>query len=348
MKIAIIGSGFFGCAAALILSKNHNVDIYEQKNDILQGASSANQFRFHLGFHYPRSQKTIHEIQKTNRDFINFFGKTFFGNTKNYYGIARYNNKINFSKYLKVLKKNKLNFKVLKKNHLDIKSISDLLIVDEKILNYFKFKKYIKSQIRKKNINLLLETEFDKKLIKKYDKIIVATYSNNNTILKVLGCKLNHKYEYQLVEKILVKIPKEFLKDSYVIIDGDFVNIDPYLGTNYHLLSDVIHSKIEKIKSYEPIFKDKRKKYINKGLIKDKGISKFNKFIEHSKTYLPFLSKAKYIGSYYTVRTILPNLEKTDERIGVINQVDGKFISIFSSKWNSCISTAYKIDNIIK
>ena len=113
-------------------------------------------------------------------------------------------------------------------------------------------------------------------------------------------------------------------------------------------MSDVIHSKIEKVKSYEPIFKDKRKKYINKGLIKDKGISKFNKFIEHSKTYLPFLSKAKYIGSYYTVRTILPNLEKTDERRGSINQVDDKFISIFSSKWNSCITTAYQIDNIIK
>ena len=89
MKIAIIGSGFFGTAAALILSDEHSIDLFEEKNSILQGASSSNQYRFHLGYHYPRSEKTIKEIQETNIDFINFFGSDFFGNTNNYYGIAK-------------------------------------------------------------------------------------------------------------------------------------------------------------------------------------------------------------------------------------------------------------------
>ena len=35
---------------------------------------------------------------------------------------------------------------------------------------------------------------------------------------------------------------------SYVVVDGKFVCLDPYLGTNYHLLSDVRYSKIEVIK----------------------------------------------------------------------------------------------------
>ena len=64
MKIAIIGSGFFGITLGLILSKKHNVDVYEKENKILCGASSANQLRFHFGYHYPRSQKTILEIVK--------------------------------------------------------------------------------------------------------------------------------------------------------------------------------------------------------------------------------------------------------------------------------------------
>ena len=34
MKIAIIGSGFYGCSLAIILSKKNQVDVYEKEKDI--------------------------------------------------------------------------------------------------------------------------------------------------------------------------------------------------------------------------------------------------------------------------------------------------------------------------
>ena len=46
---------------------------------------------------------------------------------------------------------------------------------------------------------------------------------------------------------------------SYVVVDGKFVCLDPYLGTNYHLLSDVRYSKIEVIKKTLPLFKSNKK-----------------------------------------------------------------------------------------
>ena len=76
-KIAIIGAGIFGCTLAIILSKKFDVQIFEKKRSILNEASKMNQFRFHLGFHYPRSQKTINEIQKDCKDFIKFLWKKF-------------------------------------------------------------------------------------------------------------------------------------------------------------------------------------------------------------------------------------------------------------------------------
>ena len=36
----------------------------KRENKILQNASKKNQMRFHLGYHYPRSQKTVSEIKK--------------------------------------------------------------------------------------------------------------------------------------------------------------------------------------------------------------------------------------------------------------------------------------------
>ena len=84
-KIAVVGAGLFGCTIALILSKKYNVDLYERKPDILNEASMCNQFRFHLGFHYPRSEKTVNEIRISNKHFVNFYGKDVFGKTKNFY-----------------------------------------------------------------------------------------------------------------------------------------------------------------------------------------------------------------------------------------------------------------------
>ena len=83
-----------------------------------------------------------------------------------------------------------------------------------------------------------------KNKINDYDKIIYATYEQNNSNIKHLVKNIKRK-RYELVEKILVKMPSIFTNTSIVILDGNFVCIDPYLGTNLHLLSDVKNSKIE-------------------------------------------------------------------------------------------------------
>ena len=338
MKIAIIGSGFFGITLGLILSKKHNVDIYEKENKILCGATSANQLRFHLGYHYPRSQKTILEINKSKDLFTSFYGKKVFGKTFNYYLIA-IKSKVNFKKYKNFLIKNNLFYKnkgLFIKNKLIEKSI----ITKEKILNIFNFKKKVLSKIKISKLNLKLKTEFSRKKLKDYDKIIVATYSNNNFILKRLGIKKLSDHKFELVEKIIIKLPKPYTKKSYVVVDGHFVCVDPYLGTKYHLLSDVKLSKLETRIGKFPTFKNKNKKYLNKGIIKNIKISKFKSFIRRSSDYLPFLKDAKYIGSMFVVRTIKKNKEKTDERTSSIHYHSKKILSVLSGKWNNCVYLA--------
>ena len=102
MKVAIVGAGFFGLTLGLFLSKKYQVQIFEKKFN-LQGASSANQFRFHLGYHYPRL-KTVREINKSKNLFVSFYGSDVFGKTSNYYLLAN-DSLVNFDKYKKFLKK---------------------------------------------------------------------------------------------------------------------------------------------------------------------------------------------------------------------------------------------------
>ena len=346
MKIAIIGAGFFGSTIALKLSKKHTVHLFEKEKDILNGASRVNQFRFHMGFHYPRSQKTIKEIKSSYKLFINFYSNKVFGNTKNYYAVANKGSKTSFNKYLRVIRRNYLNHKI---TPFKFPRTSKLILTNEKVLDYFKFKKILKQKIKKSSIKLFLKKQFSKNLLNNYDKIIVCTYSSNNKLLRSLSSKyVKKKNRFELIEKILVKLPKKFKNHSYVVIDGKFVCLDPYLGTNYHLLSDVKYSKIEIIKKEIPNFRSSKKRFLDNKIRKNIKKSNFKYFISHSSNYLPFLKEAKYIGSMFVIRALKRNVEKTDERTGGINFIDNKIISVFSGKWNTCVYVADRIKKILK
>ena len=112
MKFLIIGAGFFGLSIAIKIKEkypNSEVKIFEKEKDILMGASGKNQFRCHLGFHYPRAEKTIEECKKSFNEFNKYFSGCYL-KSENYYAISKNNSLTNFETYTKVLKKNKLNF----------------------------------------------------------------------------------------------------------------------------------------------------------------------------------------------------------------------------------------------
>ena len=76
-KIAIIGAGWFGCYIGYDLIKSgYEVKIFEKEKEIFSGASGYNQNRLHLGFHYPRSYRTIQglemDIKNLLKNFQNF------------------------------------------------------------------------------------------------------------------------------------------------------------------------------------------------------------------------------------------------------------------------------------
>ena len=83
----------------------------KKKSKIFNGASSCNQFRFHSGYHYPRSQKTVNEINKSKKDFLNFYSQKRCLKTLLIITQLQKKSKVTFKKYQNFLIKNKLFFK---------------------------------------------------------------------------------------------------------------------------------------------------------------------------------------------------------------------------------------------
>ena len=75
--------------------------------------------------------------------------------------------------------------------------------------------------------------------------------------------------------------------------------------------------------------------------------SKFKEFIKFSKNYVPLIKGAQYIKSFYTIRCV-QNSKNDHERRNEINLINKKIITVQSGKWNTCVSLALKIKNILK
>ena len=69
--------------------------------------------------------------------------------------------------------------------------------------------------------------------------------------------------------------------------------------------------------------------------------------IESAKKFFPEIEQSKHLGSMYTIRTVLPNKDSTDERPTIVKKQDDNFI-LFSGKIGNCVEAANEIISIIK
>lgn len=346
MKIAIIGGGLFGISSAIKIKEKFefsNIDLFEKKSELLMGASGKNQFRWHRGYHYPRSEDTIRECLDSYNEFSKYFKKAEIV-SDNYYAIAKENSKTNFKDYLKVLQKNHLDFEFVNNENVKKNMIEGIVKVNESLVNIDIVRKLSKKYLKNLNINIYLNnfvnltTEFKKK----YDYIIVSTYENNNKILK-----LKSQNKFQLVEKIIVKTPKNFKNKSFVILDGNFMCIDPYKDSNLSVLGHVSNSVHKTIISDKPDFGKKFSELINNYYNERKSFSKFQYIKNDFKKYFNGIDNLEFKSSFYVVRCTKKNKEKTDERLSEC-KLTGNIISIFSGKWVSSFNISKKILDIIK
>jgi len=107
-KIAVIGGGVFGATVAVELSKLGQVHLFERHDDLMQEASYVNQYRHHMGYHYPRSKETVQESQEANSAFHAVYGDSVVNNFPSYYCISRLKSKSSKSDYLKFCRDNHL------------------------------------------------------------------------------------------------------------------------------------------------------------------------------------------------------------------------------------------------
>jgi len=337
-KCAVIGAGIYGITTATKLkTKGFDVDLFEAEDDILKAASGINQYRIHRGYHYPRSLDTIKSCKDNEQSFIKYYNQSILDrDSKHYYSIATEDSKTSAEQYLAVLDKAGLEWKIT-----DTLPNCDLTIeTKETFYNPSILKDICYNRIMGNGINLKINTRVKEEL-KGYKYNIHATYSALNSLTNK-----KQDYQFELCEKPLFQLPPRYKNKSLVIMDGPFMCFDPYADTDYHLGGNVVHAIHVRNIGEKPEIPPPYKRYINKGIIKNPKYTNVDRFIESAKKFFPEIEKAKHLGSMYTIRTVLPYKDDTDERPTIVKNQDNNFI-LFSGKIGNCVEAANRIEEII-
>lgn len=366
MKISVIGAGIFGCLSALKLREkfpNAKITIFEKGSSILSAASGINQYRLHRGYHYPRSNETVEQAQEGIEEFEREFSKAIVDvGYERFYCIAKEGSLVSADEYLTFLERSNLPYNRLSPNLLPIHAdkVDIAIQVKENAFDagimYLEMTKKLKSA----RIEVRRGERFDSKKIKEFDLVINCTYSNLNEILPE---DQRIDYQFELCEKPIVSLGKEWQKKSIVIMDGEFGCIDP-LGSNqyFHVMGHVkeaIHDR--QVGNFYKIpngFSD----VLNMGACKTSlsrfpfilnGCSEFFNF--EGKPVVPQSNKGSnkmiggvfYNGSMFTIRTVLPNREHDDARPSQITKHSEQLYSVFGGKIATSVSIANKLKEMI-
>lgn len=347
MKIAIIGGGIFGVTIAFRLAKLYSVDLFEKNNDILMAASDINQCRIHRGYHYPRSDSTVKEVLDANDSFTKEFDDAIMKDSVSYYCLSKFDSLINSDEYLKFCKRNNLEYSKISLDVLDKNSIQLCLEVKEYSFDHEKLKKICWKKLNESGVNVHLNVMSDDTIYENYDLIIISSYANINSLLEKYPEK-QRDYQFEICEKIFFELPPEFKNKSVIVMDGPFMSIDPVGTKNFSIIGDVVHSVHARNIGKHPIIDPKYISHLNKGMIKNPQFTNHDLILESASRFFPKINEAKYIGSSFCIKTILPNVDSTDARPTIVERIDDKIITVFSGKISTCVEVAKQIQNLIK
>lgn len=354
--IAIIGGGIFGVTAALVLGDDYHIEIFERQSDILQMASRTNQYRHHMGYHYPRSFETIQEIKDATQDFEAVYGNAVL-DFPAYYAVSKQNSLVSAKDFLRVC--DALNLPYEKEypdeSLLDRGTVTVCIKTPEKIFHYGKL-----AAIVKKNISLcssiilnfksyVISAEIDQdgaKILsvcvggetikKRFDYVINATYAQYNVFCDWLGFP-KKDLELRLKELVVVKMKASEIA-AVTIMDGPFATIVPTGQPDVYTVGDVALSIHE---VYNAASLANTARMIDQKLLSLK--SRWAEIQKHSSTWFPVLKTAEYLYSMFVALPVEIASKKTDARpTDVVYHGNGCW-SILSGKVITCVSAAKKI-----
>jgi len=350
MKIGVAGGGIFGATAAIELARAFpaaSIDLFEKHDDILRAASSINQCRLHRGYHYPRSLSTSRACKSSVGEFCEEYQDAVVTDYDHYYCIASENTKTSPEEFVDHCERLDLTYEQVNLDIVREDAVDLCLRVEEEQIDPIRLRELCWGRLREHGVTVNLSTVVDSvDDLDDYDYIVVATYANINPLVPSYP-DLQREYKFQLIEKPVAEVPDRFAEKSLIILDGPFMGINPFGARDEFYFDHVVHGVRHSNIGLEPEVKGVPGEWLNDGIIRSVPDTNFSKFVEHGSDFFNGIEASRHLGSKFTIRAVLPDVDDTDSRPTLVDRSDDVFV-VFAGKITTCVDAANRLVTAIK
>jgi hypothetical protein len=135
MRILVVGAGWYGChLACALIDQGYDVVVAERRDRILDCASGNNQFRLHMGFHYPRSYVTRMQTIDGYHKFMAQYGDYCLDIRNNIYGVSSEGSYIDFGTFQQIMRASNIPFETVDPMDFELLNVTGAVRCAEKVI----------------------------------------------------------------------------------------------------------------------------------------------------------------------------------------------------------------------
>jgi hypothetical protein len=347
LHVAVVGGGIFGATAAVELARHgHRVELFERSDDLLAAASGINQYRLHRGYHYPRSRNTAIDCRDSEPAFRTAFPEAVVESPDHFYAISARDSLTSAEEYLRFCREVELEVEIDAPRVLRPEAVSLSVRVRESLFDPAILRRLVWEQLHATGVEVHLGADVRPGELDAFAMVVIATYAEVNRLAPDLpGAR--PAYQFEICEKPVVRLPAAFATDSMVVMDGPFMCFDPLAETGLFVLGNVVHAVHQRSISRVPEVPPEFAELLNRGIVADPPITNIHRFIAEGAEYFEGFEQAEHVGSMFTIRAVLPGVDRTDERPTFVRQVDERTITVFSGKIDTCLRAADGVARLV-
>lgn len=333
-KIAVVGAGWYGChIASTLLGLGFDVTVFDRNGRLFSEASGNNQFRLHLGFHYPRHHGTRIQSRDGFMRFIERYPALSGPIARNIYAIPRTESLLDFATYKLVMTASGIPFKEPEaQDEPLLQGVEGILLAPERVLYLERARTYFGNRLR----NVLRLNEAVDRIVERDDNVSV----NGETFEYVIDATWGHlrpppvEVFYEPTLLLYYEGPADF--PAITLVDGPLCSVYPTEDKSVYTLSSVMHTPLGHFGSAAEAraFCADR---ITKELLDLKRIA----MEEQIGRFIPRFSEMfTYLGPQISIKTKLPGSH--DDRSCYVYR-NGRVFNVMSGKIDTIFVATEKI-----
>ncbi|MFV2104384.1 FAD-dependent oxidoreductase [Micromonospora sp. LOL_024] len=341
-RVAVVGGGIFGVTAAVHLARaGHHVVLHEAGPELLQAASAVNQRRLHRGYHYPRSTETALAARDGAESFAAEYPQAVRADYDHYVAIARRDSLVSAGEYLDFCRLLGLEYIEDHPPYLRTESVDLSLRIREDAIDVDALRAACWLRLIEHGVDVRLRSRRRVADLAGYDQVVFATYARLNDLqAEVPGGAVD--YQFEVCEKPVVRLPPPYHRRSLVILDGPFLCVDPLGPDGSFVLGNVVHAIHATTLGRNALVPAHLVNHLDRGITRSPA-SKFPAFVRHARDFLDDIDDARYLGSLFTIRAVLPGLDSSDARPTLVRRLDERSIAVFGGKIATCVAAARQV-----